>query len=565
MEILIFIFPFLGFLIFQFPKLKIKAKFLYYINILLTSFTCIISVYIFLKILNLDKDLPVFFYPLLKFDDSFLDWSLKFDLFISGLIVLSSSIVLILNIYSINFFKDDKINFKIYSLSSLSIFSFVIFISSNNIIQFFLGWYLIILSSYLMSNISNKTRIIDNSNIFLHNRISDLIFFLSLYFIYSNTNSINFDMIFKSFSIFDHNYVLFNKSINTFDVITLTLFLSFLLRCRQFFIFNSTYDFLKLNIPFYILMIFALYMPAGLYFIFRFLPLTEINFDFLNIISILGCVLILIFSILLLRSYNLKKLIVYIGACQFGILLFVIGNEAYNVALFHFFTSTISLVIVGLGFGIIISKLNNEADIRKMGSLITKTPSIFLFILIGFVSLLGMPYFSGFFSNQLLLETFLLINKEFHFTFLMFSFLYTFVISYVSLKIIIIVFLSRNNCNIHLFNKIKDGSYHIKFILFLLSILIIFSGWYLNNIFSGSNAENLWRLVLLGKLDFSIKNDFNQDALALELRDFICFIGIFLAVFNYIIIPKLENNFKLKNNKLFKYYLKLFTCYHINK
>ena len=43
-------------------------------------------------------------------------------------------------------------------------------------------------------------------------------------------------MIFKSFKIVDHNYILFNKSINIIDVITLTLFLSFLLRCRQFFI-----------------------------------------------------------------------------------------------------------------------------------------------------------------------------------------------------------------------------------------------------------------------------------------------------------------------------------------
>ena len=120
-------------------------------------------------------------------------------------------------------------------------------------------------------------------------------------------------------------------------------------------------------------MVFALYMPAGLYFIFRFLPLTEINFDFLNIILILGYALILIFSILLLRSYNLKKLIVYIGACQFGILLFSIGIKAYNATVFYFFTSTISLIIISLSFGIIIAKLNNEADIRKMGSLITKT------------------------------------------------------------------------------------------------------------------------------------------------------------------------------------------------
>ena len=49
-----------------------------------------------------------------------------------------------------------------------------------------------------------------------------------------------------------------------------------------------------------------------------------------------------------------------------------------------------------------------------MGSLIIKTPSIFLFILIGFISLLGAPYFSGFYSNKLLLETFLKSDVEYH-------------------------------------------------------------------------------------------------------------------------------------------------------
>ena len=106
MEIFIFIFPFLGFLIFQFPKLRIKAKIIHALNISLISLSNILSIYIFFKILNLDKDLPIFFYPLLKIDDTFLDWSLRFDLFISGLMVLSTFIVMILSICSINFSKD---------------------------------------------------------------------------------------------------------------------------------------------------------------------------------------------------------------------------------------------------------------------------------------------------------------------------------------------------------------------------------------------------------------------------------------------------------------------------
>ena len=81
-------------------------------------------------------------------------------------------------------------------------------------------------------------------------------------------------------------------------------------------------------------------------------------------------------------------------------------------------------------------------------------------------------------------------------------FFYTFVISYISFKIILIVFIGQNNCNIHLYNKIDEGSYYLRLILFILSILIIFSGWYLNNLFSGNFGENLWRLVLIGDINY---------------------------------------------------------------
>lgn len=566
MEIFLYICPFLSFLIFHLSKLKIKAEILYGLSIFLFLSSFILSISLFFKILTLDKDVPSFLYPLLQFDDLFLDWSLRFDLFVSSLIVLNTFIVLILTICLLNFYKDNLLISKMFSLLSLSALSFLIFISSNNLIQFFVGWYLIILSSYLISNISEKkVRISENSNIFLYNRVSDLLFFLSLYFIYSTSNSVNFDVIFKTYKIFEQNFNFFDKNINNIDIIALTLFLSFLLRCRQFFIFNSSYDFLKLNVSSNILLMSVLYMPTGLYFIFRFLPLTETHSDFLNIILLLGFMLIVVFSILLMQAHNLKKLIIFMGSCQFGILLLTVGIKAYNATIFYFFTSTISLVIFGLGFGTIMFKLNNEEDIRHMGSLIIKTPSIFLFILISFISLLGAPYFSGFYSNKLLLESFFKSDVEYHIIAFTICFLYTFIISYVLFKVIIIVFLSRNNCDIHLYDKINDAKISIKSILFLLSTILVFSGWYLNSLFYGNNAENLWRLVILGNSDFSLKNNFIQYEWALTFRYYICFLGLFLAIFNYAIIPKLVNNFRLKNNKLFKYYLKSLTSYDFNK
>ena len=563
MEILLFIFPLLSYLLFQFFSQKIKTGNLYAFNYLLCTLNFSLSIYIFIKILNLNTDLPLFFFKILKVENLLIDWYLRFDLFVSSLIVLITFIGLLLTVYLTNLSKNHSTNFKINSYLSLSIFSVLVLITSNNLFQFFLGWYLVIISFYLIYNIF-KNRV-DNSNNFFENRVSDLCFFLSLYFIYTFSKSINFDVIFKSYKTIENNTIILNYTFNNFEIIIFILFFSFLLRFRQFYISNSSYDLLSLNTSSYSLLLYVLYIPIGLYFILRFLSLTHLSLHYSNIILLLGLIFTLIFSILLFQSYKLNRLILYIASSQFCVLLIGIGLKLYNAVLFHFFISIITLLILSLSFGIISSKLNNEQDIRKMGNLIIKCPFTFLFILIGFVSLLGIPYFSGFYSHQLFLSQLSLINKESYFFIITYCFYYTFVMSYISFKIILIVFLGENNCNIHLFNKIKEGSYYLKFILFILSFFIIFLGWYLNNLFTGNFGENLWRLVLIEDISFSINNNFDKNEELLKTRNIVCYIGIVLAFLNYFIFPKLGNNLRLKNNKLFRYYLKSFTSYDFNR
>ena len=563
METFLFIFPLLSCFLFQFFSQKIKTGNLYALNYFLCTLNFSLGIYIFIKILNLNTDLPLFFFTLIKVDNLLIDWSLRFDLFVSSLIVLITFIGLLLTVYSTNLSKNQSTNFKINSYLSLSIFSVLVLITSNNLIQFFLGWYLVIISSYLIYNIFKYK--VDNSNIFFENRVSDLCFFLSLYFIYTFSKSINFDVIFKSYETIENNTTILNYTFSNFEIIIFILFFSFLLRFRQFYISNSSYDLLSLNTSSYSLLLYGLYIPIGLYFILRFLSLTHLSSNYSNIILLLGLIFTLIFSILLIRSYKLNKLILYIASSQFCILLIGIGLKLYNAVLFHFFTSIITLLILSLSLGIISSKLNNEQDIRKMGNLIIKCPFTFLFILIGFVSLLGLPYFSGFYSHKLFLSQLSIVNKESYFFIFAYCFYYTFVISYISFKIVLVVFLGENNCNIHLYNKIKEGSYYLKIILFILSFLIVFLGWYLNNLFTGNFGENLWRLVLVGDISFSINNDFDKNEELLKSRNIVCYIGIFLAFLNYFIFPKLGNNLRLKNNKLFMYYLKSFTSYDFNR
>ena len=303
MEILLFIFPLLSYLLFQFLSQKIKTGNLYAFNYLLCTLNFSLSIYIFIKILNLNTDLPLFFFKILKVENLLIDWYLRFDLFVSSLIVLITFIGLLLTVYLTNLSKNHSTNFKINSYLSLSIFSVLVLITSNNLFQFFLGWYLVIISFYLIYNIF-KNRV-DNSNNFFENRVSDLCFFLSLYFIYTFSKSINFDVIFKSYKTIENNTTILNYTFNNFEIIIFILFFSFLLRFRQFYISNSSYDLLSLNTSSYSLLLYVLYIPIGLYFILRFLSLTHLSLHYSNIILLLGLIFTLIFSILLFQSYTL--------------------------------------------------------------------------------------------------------------------------------------------------------------------------------------------------------------------------------------------------------------------
>ena len=178
-----------------------------------------------------------------------------------------------------------------------------------------------------------------------------------MYFIYTFSNSINFDVIFKSFQIIESKITILNKTFSSFQIVIFILFFSFLLRFRQFYISDSRYDLLKFNSSLYSLILYGLYFPVGLYFVLRFLTLTHISLDYSHVILILGSILSFIFLFLLIRSYNLKKLFLYIASAQFSILLIAVGLKLYNAVVFHFFTSTISLLILSLSFGIISSQI----------------------------------------------------------------------------------------------------------------------------------------------------------------------------------------------------------------
>ena len=124
----------------------------------------------------------------------------------------------------------------------------------------------------------------------------------------------NFDVIFKSYETIENNTNILNYTFSNFEIIIFILFFSFLLRFRQFYISNSSYDLLNLNTSSYSLLLYGLYLPIGLYFILRFLSLTHLSLNYSNTILLLGLSFYFNFFNFINTLYKLNKLILYIAS-----------------------------------------------------------------------------------------------------------------------------------------------------------------------------------------------------------------------------------------------------------
>ena len=84
----------------------------------------------------------------------------------------------------------------------------------------------------------------------------------------------------------------------------------------------------------------------------------------------------------------------------------VCGLSGYNFSLFHLINHAFFKALLFLSAGMLIHSLLNEQDIRKMGSLLKLLPVTFCFFFLGSLALMGLPFFSGFYSKDLIIELF---------------------------------------------------------------------------------------------------------------------------------------------------------------
>lgn len=121
------------------------------------------------------------------------------------------------------------------------------------------------------------------------------------------------------------------------------------------------------------------------------------------LLIIISIVTIFIAGFGALEEYDIKRLIALSTLGQLGFILFILSLGHFDVAFFHLLVHALFKALLFICAGFVIHRGIGVQDLRKMGSLGRDFVVVICFNISVF-SLIGVPFTSGFYSKDSILE-----------------------------------------------------------------------------------------------------------------------------------------------------------------
>lgn len=148
----------------------------------------------------------------------------------------------------------------------------------------------------------------------------------------------------------------------------------------------------------------ATLVTAGVYLILRSSPILEYAPSSLIIISWIGALTAFFAASTGLIQNDFKRIIAYSTCSQLGYLFIAVGLAQYNAALFHLVGHAFFKALLFLAAGAVIHGISDQQDLRRLGGLVSFIPFTYTTILIGSLSLIALPWLTGFYTKDAILE-----------------------------------------------------------------------------------------------------------------------------------------------------------------
>jgi NADH-quinone oxidoreductase subunit L len=323
------------------------------------------------------------------------------------MMVVVTFVSLMVHVYTIGYMHDDPGYTRFFSYISLFTFAMLMLVMSNNFLQLFFGWEAVGLVSYLLIGFwyTRPTAIRANLKAFLVNRVGDFGFVLGIGLVAAHFGSLDYREVFARADDFAATTVSLwgDAPWSLMSVVCICLFIGAMGKSAQVPLHVWLPDSMEGPTPISALIHAATMVTAGIFMVARMSPLFELSETALSVVTVVGATTALFMAFLGIVQNDIKRVVAYSTLSQLGYMTVALGASAYAAGIFHLMTHAFFKALLFLAAGSVIIGMHHEQDIRRMGGLWRRMPVTWITSLIGSLSLIGVPFLSGYYSKDSIL------------------------------------------------------------------------------------------------------------------------------------------------------------------
>jgi NADH-quinone oxidoreductase subunit L len=318
--------------------------------------------------------------------------SICFVLLITGV----GSLILI---YAVGYMAKDPERRRFFGYLNLFIAAMLLLVIGDNYLALYVGWEGVGLASYLLIGFwfYNPAPPVAAKKAFIANRVGDAGLTLAIFLMFAQFGSVSFAGVFSQ---------VHHARPGTVTALGLLLLLGACGKSAQLPLQSWLLDAMEGPTPVSALIHAATMVTAGVYLVVRSAPIFDLSSDARLVVTIVGAATLLFGALIGCAKDDIKKALAGSTMSQIGYMMLAagLGPVGYALAIAHLLSHGFFKAGLFLGAGSVKHEMDDEIDMRRFGGLATVMKITFVTFTFGYLAIIGIPPFSGFFTKDPIIE-----------------------------------------------------------------------------------------------------------------------------------------------------------------
>jgi len=336
----------------------------------------------------------------IKVGDFDVDAALLLDQLSICFVLLITGVGTLIHIYSISYMSHDENRRRFFAYLNLFIAAMLLLVLGNSYLNLYVGWEGVGLASYLLIGFWNQKPAYATASkkAFVMNRVGDMGLSFAIMIAFATMGTVSFEGVKEAAE---------RAGTPALTAMGIMLLVAAAGKSAQFPLQAWLGDAMAGPTPVSALIHAATMVTAGVYlivrsnFVFDAAPTAQL------LVVIVGAITLMFGALVGTAKDDIKKALAASTMSQIGYMILAagLGPVGYAFAIMHLLTHGFFKAGMFLGAGSVMHGMNDEVNMRKYGALRKFMPITFITFGLGYLAIIGVPPFAGFYSKDMIIET----------------------------------------------------------------------------------------------------------------------------------------------------------------